>query len=225
MSTIRNYVPEANWPSGATEADVDLAEQLIDIYVGPQTRSFEGEHLVEVTAVDGAVVTDDGSGNHLGFTNGYFSRCILQIVGGTGVGQVRRIETSDKDDRSLTLASAFDPQVVPGSVGKVYQLAKFPRKADEVLTRDGQNVYKTIPDAIQQAVIAQTTYVMAKGADFFTGDSSDFKSETIGNYSYTKNGESSGSNLSSLISPEARAHLRGIRNSGGRLIPENPTCL
>lgn len=225
--TKRNYISLADAQaavSSATLDRLDRAEQAIDDYVGFQERHISGVFQGTVSAATNTTLTDTNPSSQLHIIDGYFTRCLIEIVGGTGAGQVRLISDSSYDDRKLTITDAWSTTPDTTSFYKVYQLAKFPRVQDVYSRSDGRKYYKSIPDAIRQAVIAQLEWIEAQGDDFFVGDDSNLKSETIGNYSYSKDNAGQSAAVSALA-PRARTLLRGIKNSLGRLSAENPTTL
>lgn len=228
--TKRNYVSLADVQaveSGATLAQVDLAEQIVDAYVGAQQRHIPQTFQGDVTAVTNSNKTfaDTSSTTQLNQRDGYFIGCVLEIIGGTGAGQSKLITGSDESDKSVTITDAFTTTPDTTSVFRIYQLGKFPRVKDVFQKQDGTTYYKTIPDAVRQAVIAQVSFIIAKGNGFFTGDDGDKESESIGDYSYSRGNSGAQSAQVRMIGPRARTLLRGIKNSLGTLSAENPTCL
>lgn len=219
MAVRRHYI-EVTDVAGSTAAQIALAEELIDQYVGHQDRHIQGESYGEVTGAVSKTVYDTSNETNLNQVDNYFARCVIEIIGGTGVGQIRPIVSSDKEDHSITYdGDVFSPALDGTSIFKIYQLAKFPRKKDVYGGRRGDNYSKSVPQLVKEAVIAQTEFIISQGDDFFGGISSDMESERIGNYSYTR-GNSSGSSsaLVKMIAPKARTLLRGIKNSGGRIV-------
>jgi hypothetical protein len=233
MSSKRNYLTpdelETDTGLGLTDAvalaDIQIAEEIIDAYVGFQNKFIQIEYRVEVSAVTGKTIFDTGSGNSLGVTDNYFEGCILEVVGGAGAGQWRRIESSDKDDMSVTYeGDTLNPNVNATSIIKIYQLGKFPRGEDCFGLRDSSKYVKAIPEKVKRATSAQVEFMVAMGDKFFTTDKSDLTAESILNYSYSKD-SNAGSSIAKLIAPKAKALLDGIKNSTGRLVVENQTCL
>lgn len=220
--TRRHYI-ETTDVSGSTEAQVALAEALIDDYVGYQDRWYQHEVIGKITGAVGSVLYDTSDESPLGVSDGTFNKCVIEIIGGTGIGQRRVLTDSDEGDESVTFTgSAFNPALDSTSIFKIYQLAKFPRRKDGYVK--DEVIYKAIPEAVREATIAQVEFIIAKGDDYFEGDGAEFDSENIGNYSYNRGQSSAGqSALVKLISPRARTLLRGIKNRTGRLIAENPT--
>lgn len=223
--SLRRYYIQTSDVSGATEAQVALAEELIDRYVGPQPKFLRSEYHGKISSLLNSfkTIVDDGvaSGTtQLDRTSGLFQGAILEVISGAAAGLRGVIESSDKDGKSITLRSALSTNPAVGDYFKIYQLAKFPRTQDTYGTPDGLHYYPSIPEAVREAVIAETEFIIAKGAAFFTGDNSDLQSESFLNYSYTRKSDSGGgaSSLSKLISPQARVLLRGIVNRTGRIV-------
>lgn len=225
--TLRNYISlsdaQAAVPS-ATLDRLDRAEQAIDDYIGYSCRSVETITQGMVSSSSTKLMVDTNPASQLHVIDGYFADCILEIIGGTGKGQKRFITDSSFDNRSVTLADDWDTAPDTTSFYKIYQLAKFPRDVDVFSRQDGRHYYKSIPDAIRQAIIAQLEWINAQGDAFFVGNSADVQSESVGNYSYSKANVGQSAMVSALA-PRARTLLRGYKNSTGRLIAENPTSL
>ena len=220
MAIRRHYI-ETTDVSGSTEAQLALAEELIDQYVGPQPRFLHAQHNGQITAITNSdkTIADTGSNTNLGITNGQYSGAVIEIVSGTAAGVRGWIQSSDKDAKSITLLAALSTLPAVGDYFKIYQLAKFPRQADMYSSPDGLNYYRSIPEQVREACIAQVEFIIAKGAGYFTGDSSDFQSESFLNYSYSRGaGADAANSITKLISPQARTLLRGIMNRKGRMI-------
>ncbi len=232
MNTLRNYLTtdELEIRLGITIAAEDeddylqkigLAEQQIDAYVGYQERFLRTEYKGEVSGATGNTIFDQGAGSQLGAVDDYFAAMVVEVIGGTGAGQARRITGSSREDQSIDFeGGVFNPALSGTSAFKIYQLGKFPRRKDASQNRAGTIWYKSIPEAVKAAVAAQVEFIVAQGADYFTGDKSDYNAERIGNYSYQKGGSNQGSVASSvvkLMGPKAKALLNGIRNITGKL--------
>lgn len=218
---LRRYYINTSDVSGATEAQVALAEELIDRYVGPQPKFMRHESNGRITSLLNSfkTIVDDGTSTNLGITNGQYSGAVLEVVSGSAAGLRGIIESSDKDAKSITLRAALSTAPAVGDYFKIFQLAKFPRHQDMYNSPDGLNYYRSIPEAVREAVIAQVEFIIAKGAAFFTGDNSDFQSESFLNYSYSRgSGSDAANSITKLISPQARVLLRGIVNRTGRII-------
>lgn len=227
MAVRRHYI-ETSDVSGSTTAQVQLAEELIDRYVGPQDKHIKSIYHGEVTAVTNSnkTIADTSSDTQLSIEDNYFANCVLEIIGGTGVGSRAVIESSDKSDKTVTLRAALATTPDTTSVFKIYQLAKFPRRKDIYVSPTNTVYYKSIPEAVREACIAQVKFIIAQGDSFFTTDDGDKQSESIGNYSYSIGG--SGGSMSALvrlIAPQARTLLRGIKNSKGNMLLDSPRVM
>lgn len=205
--------------AGATDAQVALAEELIDVYVGVQDKHFKNEYDGEITSLlSGNKVIDASSLSQLKQQNtNIFARCVIELVTGDAAGTIRLITASNGDDYSVTYDGDAISGIQVGDIFRIYQLAKFPRQKDQ-FTRHSI-YYKTIPRAVKDAVIAQTQFIIEMGDDYFTGNESDAGSESIGNYSYSNASGNGGqqSALVKMIAPKARTLLRGIVNRLGRI--------
>ena len=218
MATRRNYI-ETSEVSGATDAQVALAEELIDVYVGVQDKHFKNEYDGEITSLlSGNKVIDASSLSNLKQQNtNIFSRCVIELVTGDAAGTIRLITASDGSDYSVTYDGDAIADIAVGDVFRIYQLAKFPRQKDH-FTRNSI-YYKTIPRAVKDAVIAQTEFIIEMGDDYFNGNEADAGSESIGNYSYSNSSGNGGqqSAVVKMVAPKARTLLRGIVNRLGRI--------
>jgi hypothetical protein len=218
MATRRNYI-ETSEVAGATDAQVALAEELIDVYVGVQDKHFKNEYDGEITSLlSGNKVIDASSLSNLKQQNtNIFSRCVIELVTGDAAGTIRLITASDGSDYSVTYDGDEIADIAVGDIFKIYQLAKFPRQKDH-FTRNSI-YYKTIPRAVKDAVIAQTQFIIEMGDDYFNGNETDAGSESIGNYSYSNSSGNGGqqSAVVKMVAPKARTLLRGIVNRLGRI--------
>jgi hypothetical protein len=218
MSTRRNYI-ETSEVSGATDAQVALAEEIIDQYVGVQDKHVKAEYDGEITSLlAGNKVIDASSLSQLKQQNtNIFSRCVIELVTGDAAGTIRLITASDGSDYSVTYDGDAISGIQVGDIFRIYQLAKFPRQKDQ-FTRNSI-YYKTIPRAVKDAVIAQTQFIIEMGDDYFTGNETDAGSESIGNYSYSNASGGSGQQSAAvkMVAPRARTLLRGIVNRLGRI--------
>lgn len=216
MSQSRNYISTSD-VSGATDAQVALAEEIIDQYVGPQPRYINIEYEGEVSSHSSKVITDTSDITQLDRDDNYFDKCVIEIMSGQEVGKVRHITDSDKGNKSITYTGDALSNLAVGDIFKIYQLAKFPRRKD-VFSRtvSGEvKLFKSIPRAVIDACIAQGEYILEMGDNYFEGDSTDKNSESLGNYSYSRGGERSA--IVNMTAPKARMLLRGIMNRKGRL--------
>lgn len=218
----RRYIATAD-VQDATDDQVALAEALIDAYVGHQNKFINSEIAGKVTASLTGKVVDTRGDSPLFVTDNTYSYCIIEIIGGPGAGQSRYITASNKDERSLSFSGdPFNPGLDDTSVYRVYQLAKFPRRQDSRSIPSDEAFYKYIPDAIKNAAIAETQFVMAQGDDYFTSDDSEMNSESLLNYSYSRGGNAGQSALVKFMSPQARAYLKGYKNSTGQIAVDHP---
>lgn len=215
----RNYFTTSEVDT-ATEAQAALAEKLIDDYVGYQNKFLSSIVRGEVSAVSNSnkTISDTASGTQLDQTDNIFEGCIIEIIGGTGKGQSRIIESSSKTAKSVTVTSAFTTQPDSTSVFRIYQLAKFPRQKDVDLNRAGDTYYKTIPEAVREAAKAQCQFIIEMGDEYFIGDDSEMDSENIMSYGYSRGGNTPQSAVVKFVSPQSRVLLRGIKNRTGKLV-------
>lgn len=232
-TTLRNYITIAELQAlcgiqvtndGEALRQIERAEQAVDDYVGSTSKHVTSDFRGLVSSVNGKEVIDTNPASQLHVTDGYFERCVIEIIGGTGSGQMRLIASSSNDNRSVTVINDWDTPLDSTSFYRIYQLAKFPRQGDIYPSPDGRRYYKAIPDPIKRAVAAQIDFMIQKGDAFFVGDQADVISESVGNYSYSK-ANSGQSSVVTALAPRARTLLRGYKNSMGSLIPENPTSL
>ena len=201
----------------STEADdqISQAEEIIDGFVGFQEKWF-------VVTIKGRCSTAGGStyfyldSDHLSvYQKNYFIGMEVEILGGTGVGQRRRISESAYASGKITVADAWTTNPDTTSFFKIYQLGKFPRRGDVTYYTDTTpyQYFKQIPEAVKRAVAAQVEYIVAMGSDYFKTDKSLKNSERISSYSYENaKGQSV---LNKLIAPKAKMLLKGIRNRTG----------
>jgi hypothetical protein len=225
--TNRNYISLADAQAKVTSASlerVDRAEQAIDDYLGPQPKHVDNVFQGMVSSSSNTSLTDTNPASQLHIIDDYFAHCVVEIIGGTGAGQVRYISASNYDDRKITIIDPWATNPDTTSFYRIYQLAKIPRVEDVFSRQDGRHYYKSIPDAIRQAMIAQLEWMNAKGDAFFVGNQADLQSESIDNYSYSKANAGQSPSVSALA-PRARTLLKGYKNSGGVLDAENPTSL
>lgn len=212
------------------EDRITQCEEIIDAYVGYQDQSVPGERVGTVSAATATTLTDTNPTTQLLQIDGYYKNCEIEIIGGTGAGQIRFITDSSHDNRRITIDVDWDTNPDTTSFFRIYQLAKFPRCDDSYYkpisaTNTVQAYFKTIPIAIRRAVAAQMEFMVEQGDDFFRSDQSDKDSESIGNYSYSKGSRASTAASVKLVAPKARTLLRGYKNSLGRVVADNPTNL
>lgn len=236
MASLRKYATIAEVEEFADITSIDdtefedrisQSEELIDAYVGFQEKAVPGIYTGRATDVSGTTLYDTSSDTQLYVDDGFFVYCVIEIIGGTGAGQQKQITSSNKNNKSITVVSSWTTPPDSTSVYKIYQLGKFPRRKDVYYDPDNLTYTKHIPEAIKRAVAAQMAFLVDKGDGFFTGDGAEMDSESIGNYSYSRGsgGSSMAASSVKLVAPRARTLLKGYKFSGGRIIPENPTCL
>jgi hypothetical protein len=201
-----------------SEADdrISQAEEMIDAYIGFQEK-FMTESIKGLCSAFGSTSFTLESTQQNVYDIDYFKLCEVEILGGTGAGQRRKVTASTKAG-VLTIDTAWSTNPTTSSLYKISQIGKFPRTCDIETYTSGSNTtyYKAIPEAIKRAVAAQVEYVIEMGDSFFAGDKSEMESESIGDYSYTK-GQGVAS-ISKLISPKAKMLLKGIYNRTGVLV-------
>lgn len=192
------------------------AEELIDDYLGFVTKFMTVEHVGVVSEVPSSTTftLDADYINSFPFVD-YFKWCHVEIIGGTGAGQQRKITASDESG-VLTVESEFSTTIDTTSAYKIYQMAKFPRYQDVFVDSRTQptKYYKSIPEAIKRAVAAQVEYRINMGDKFFA-QSGQETSERIGDYSYTSKSEGG---IKHLIAPKARKLLAGYIVRTGKII-------
>lgn len=234
MSSLRKYatidqVQEFADITSTNDAEfedrISQSEEMIDAYVGTQQKHVDRIFTGRLTSVSGTTLVDNSSDSPLVFDDNYFSYCVVEIIGGTGSGQRKSVTASSKNDKSITVDSAFTTTPDSTSVYKIYQIGKFPRHQDVYHDPENLKYYKSIPDAVMRAVCAQMAFIVDKGDAYFAGDGSEMQSESIGNYSYSRGQGDSAASFVKFVSPRARTLLRGYKVSGGRIIADNPTCL
>ena len=213
-TTRRGYLSQAELAQyanitivDAVEADdqISQAEEIIDAYV----RQSEKFVKVRITGTaTGGTTTTLIDTQYLTQYDGYYTGLELEILAGTGAGKRLRITGSDKATKTVTFTPALDASINTTSVYEIYQLGLFPRYKDVLYTND--TYYKRIPEAVKRATAAQVEYIIEKGEAYFKGGA-EYKSESIGDYSYTREAGS----ITSLIAPKARLLLKGYINRTG----------
>lgn len=200
----------------STEADdrISQAEELIDAYVGYQVKFYDDVTTGKAVTGSTTQMTLQTSQQNSRQAN-YYEGMELEIIGGTGKGQRTTITASTY--AGVVTFETLTNTAGAGSIYRIYQLGKFPRPKDVWYdSESGDNTYyKQIPEAVKRAVAAQVEFEIQMGTSYFTSDKSNITSETIGDYSYTRD---SGANLDRLIAPKAQQLLRGIRNIKGAII-------
>lgn len=223
MASRRRYLTQAELEEFAdidvtnvTEGDdkISQAEELIDAYVGPQDKFYQGELVGK--AQSGSTTGFKLQSEHIDTNQSdYWKDCEVEIVGGSGVGETKRITASDNAGNITT--DTFSTALDNTTIYKIYQMAKFPRFKD--CTFESQHTskwYKSIPEMVKRATAAQLEYMINMGDKFFSTDASKKTSESIGDYAYSKEGSSA--SIENLIAPKAKNFLKGILNRKGVFI-------
>lgn len=192
----------------AAEADdqISQAEEIIDAYVRQAERFVRVR--ISGTATGGTTTTLIDT-QYLTQYSGYYTGLELEILAGAGAGKRLRITGNDKTTKTITFTPALEATIDTTSVYTIYQLGLFPRYKDVLYTND--TYYKRIPEAVKRATAAQVEYIIEKGEAYFKGGA-ELKSESIGDYSYTRDTGS----MTSLIAPKARLLLKGYVNRTGQ---------
>lgn len=207
-----------------TEADdqISQAEEMIDAYVGPQNKFYKTTLARKATAGGSSSITLQLEDQNV-YDADFFKWCEIELIGGTGAGQ-RRTITASTYAGVLTVQSAWTTPPDATSFYKIYQLGKFPRYEDVMYYAEvaPYTYYKSIPEAVKRAVAAQVEFMITMGASFFNTDKADKDSERIGDYAYSRSGGGNnvGGGIVRLISPKAKAALRGIMNRTGEIVAE-----
>lgn len=193
---------------------ISQAEEMIDSNVGYQDKFMEYDITGLASSGTSNTITLETLHQN-SYDEDYFAWCQIEIIGGTGQGQIRKITTSTKPG-VLTVDSNWSTTPDSTSFYKINQLGKFPRKCDVTSHSHPSytKYYKSIPEMVRRATAAQVAYVTEMGASYFKGDKSNMESESIGDYSYSRKG----SGTHNLIAPKAQLLLRGIKNRLGTII-------
>lgn len=220
MASKRNYLTIEELEEFAditvtddTEAEdqITQAEELIDDYVGFQDKAVGTEYHGLASAGSATSLTLQTDQQNV-YEKDYFKYCMVEIIGGSGVGE-RHMCTGSTKAGVLSLET-FNTVLNDTSYYRIFQLGKFPRLEDCHFDSQNTNTwYKFIPEKLKRAVAAQVEYRINMGDSFFNTNKSNIKSESIGDYSYSK--ENSG--INGLIAPKAKMLLRGIRNIVGEI--------
>lgn len=238
---LTSYLSGQALSSDYTSADdlISAAEEFIDSYAGYQRKWFQ----INNASGNGVYTPPDTTARtpinkeirarvqtvvdpktftlqtylQNAYQDGYFSLCVIEIIGGTGAGQVNHVADSTFAG-AITVLDSWTTPLDTTSIYRIYQLGKFPRQQDVFFNSIDQpgRFYKTIPDEVRRAVAAQAAYMNSKGRDFFETDAATMQSEHVGAYGYTRlQGKGSADDL--MIAPEARSALRGIIRRTGSI--------
>lgn len=196
---------------------LNKAEELIDAYVGAQPKHINRTAKGLATGGSTTTLIDTSGDSPLDdYHDDYWTYCEVEMLSGDAKGEKKTVTAYDKSASTVTV-EAFSSAVSSGDAYRIYQLGKFPRHIDyELIPNESDNdskYYKTIPEKVNRATLAQTAYMIEKGEEFFAGEV-DKESESHLDYSYTMGTNSS----TRMISPQARKLLKGITNRTGNLI-------
>lgn len=205
------------------EADENIsqAEEIIDTYAGFSDKFFPYSLDGRATSGTSTTITLDSLELNK-YEKDYFKGCEVEIIGGTGEGQRRKITTSSYAG-VITVDAVFTTIPDSTSFYHIYQLGKFPRRCDVKYWTNNEpyQYFKSIPEAVKRAVAAQVEFTINMGDNFFSTNSSSKNREKIGDYEYEQGGGGGGSSVGGgtnlLIAPKAKMFMRGIRDISGEL--------
>jgi len=197
---------------------ISQAEEIIDAFIKRADKFIPREKNGKATGGSTTTLIDTSNDSPFSQDDDYYKNCEVEILGGTNVGERRRVSDYDKSSQTITVDSAFTAAIDATSVFQIYQLGFFPRVKD--VWHNDSVYYKRIPEAIKRATAAQVEYIIEKGNSFFKGGG-DLESESIDDYSYQKAKGSTG--IRAMIAPKARMFLKGFVNRIGVLVAPNPT--
>jgi hypothetical protein len=243
---LTNYLGSQTLNGDFPTADalIEMAEEMIDGYVGPQRKWFQldssfvagvytppdyepetpvvKELRGRITAVIDASNYKLETWQQQAYQDGFFQTCNIDIIGGTGMGTSYLISASTLTgqitltniDGSALTASPIDTT----SIYRIYQLGKFPRDRDVFFNTFAQpnTYYKAVPEMVREATAAQCEYINKMGLDFFISADAYMTGEHIGPYSYSRDLKMAGGNIQ--IAPKAKLLLRGLMNRRGTII-------
>lgn len=196
--------------STITDTLIEQSEQAIDDFLGFTEKYIERAVTGMVSAISSLVLSLDTLDGTVYYLD-YFKNCEIEIVGGTGAGQRKRIASSTSS--TVTVDGAWSTAPIVGSYYKIVQVGQFPRIQDIVIDARTNTIYKLIPEAIRRACCAQYQYIVQMGSAYFTTNSSEYTSESIGDYSYSKN-----KTPNSLMAPKVKTILSSLRRRSGQIV-------
>lgn len=216
IAELEEYADINVTDSGEAYDQISQAEELVDAYVGFQTKAVCETVQGRVASATSTSITLETTRHQNVYQGNYFVYCEVEIIGGTGAGQVRSI-TGSTYAGVITVASAWDTTPDSTSYYKIYQLGKFPRQKEDYFDGDAtpQIYVRSIPDPVKRAVAAQVQYMIEQGASFFVSDNSSLQSESIGDYSYNRGNGGSANGTTNLVAPKAKQYLKGYVNRKG----------
>lgn len=201
-----------------TEEQINVAEELIDAYVGSFLKFMQHHIIGRATSATANTLTLQTRDRNT-FDINYFKWLTIEILSGTGEGQTRTIQSSTKDG-VLTVSANFTTTPDATSMYRIYQLGKFPRQCDvQAFSEVPPTEYvKRIPDQIKRAVAYQLEYIAFMGDAYFKDNIPDSYSESVGDYSESKTySKGAGLGISLLIGSKAKAQLHGFLQRSGRI--------
>lgn len=199
------------------EDQISMAEEIIDEFVGPQNQFIEYIKEGLVSAVNSSTIFTLENLDQEQMDIDYLKGCWVEIIGGSGAGQLRKIISQTKEG-VITVEEAFSTTLDTTSYYKIWQLGKFPRNGDVFFDsrHTPSKYYKSIPEKVKRATAAQVEYMINMGSAFFASDKINKESERLGDYSYSKGAGTSGTDQ--IIAPKAKLLLRGIINRKGAIV-------
>lgn len=216
QSELEQYANITVTDTSEADDQISQAEEMVDQYIGAQTKFYP--YTLNGRAVSATTNTLTLNELHQNtMQKDYLKWCEIEIIGGTGAGQRRKITTQTYEG-VVTVDSAWSTTPDNTSFYKIYQLGKFPRYKDVYFDSNNtpEQYYKSIPENVKRAVAAQVEFIIEMGSRFFASDQIEKVSERIGDYSYTNAETHQG--VSRLIAPKAKMLLRGIRNITGEIV-------
>jgi hypothetical protein len=239
-SYLGNQTLSGDFPSA--DGLIDMAEQMVDGYVGPQRKWFQLDssfiagvftppdyepETPVVKELRGRITQAISPTQYMietwqqrAYQNDFFVMCNIDVIGGMGLGKSYLIAASTLSGQiTIKNVDGTDPTenvFDTTSVYRIYQLGKFPRDRD-VFYNTFQNptfYYKGIPEQVREATAAQAEFINSMGLDYFTSER--LTSEHIGSYSYGRAAHSIKD--STLIAPKAKFLLKGYMSRRGTMI-------
>lgn len=173
-----------------TTAQLDIAEEIVDLYCGdysyPSVKApFYEETSILTASFSSNVVTlastENLETNYLKYTNIQ----IIESTDNTEEGYIYPVLSST----GLTLTIDNADTLTGSKTIKLFQLGKFPRVGDCELDDDNNKYFKWVPQEVSQAATYQAWYIIENPELFDNSeDYNNFMSESIGangQYSYS----------------------------------------
>ena len=218
QTELQQYADISITNSDEADDKISQAEELIDNYVGFQDSFLKNEITGRCSSAGGSNTLILKADQKNVYQNDYFKLCEIEIIGGTGEGQRRKISASVYASGQITVDENWATNPDTTSFYRIYQLGRFPRREDVKYYTDETpyQYYKTIPEAIKRAIAAQVEFFVNMGDKYFASDKVMKQSESISRYSYSKAEGKVG--INSLIAPKAKMLLREVLNRVGELV-------